>query len=44
MEEGVCYGLRYRTMSKVQSCFDMLGSYQMKLLAKIDWQPEVVDL
>lgn len=36
--EGVCHGLKYRTMGTTESCMDFLGSLQMSFLTKIGWE------
>ncbi|VDM76309.1 unnamed protein product [Strongylus vulgaris] len=38
MKEGVCYGLKYRTISSAESCLDFLGPLQMSFLTKIGWE------
>ncbi|KAE9420613.1 hypothetical protein Angca_001930 [Angiostrongylus cantonensis] len=37
IKDGICYGLKYRTMDKVASCMDFLGPMQMSFLLKIGW-------
>ncbi|KAJ1354470.1 hypothetical protein KIN20_011426 [Parelaphostrongylus tenuis] len=37
IKDGICYGLKYRTMDKVASCIDFLGPVQMSFLLKIGW-------
>ncbi|VDN29048.1 unnamed protein product, partial [Cylicostephanus goldi] len=39
-KEGVCYGLKYRTLSAAESCLDFLGPLQMSFLTKIGWEPQ----
>ncbi|CAJ0588160.1 unnamed protein product [Cylicocyclus nassatus] len=39
-KEGVCYGLKYRTISAAESCLDFLGPLQMSFLTKIGWEPK----
>ncbi|KHJ91130.1 hypothetical protein OESDEN_09011 [Oesophagostomum dentatum] len=40
IKEGVCYGLKYRTITTAESCTDFLGPVQMSFLAKIGWEPK----
>lgn len=39
--DGICYGLKYRTISLVGSCMDFLGQLQMLVLMKLGWEPKV---
>ncbi|EYB90407.1 hypothetical protein Y032_0220g2500 [Ancylostoma ceylanicum] len=38
IKEGICYGLKYRTLSTTASCADFLGPVQMSFLSKIGWE------
>ncbi|ETN86309.1 hypothetical protein NECAME_06016 [Necator americanus] len=38
--DGICHGLKYRTISTVESCADFLGTLQMSFLSKIGWEPK----
>ncbi|VDO48635.1 unnamed protein product [Haemonchus placei] len=38
VNEGVCYGLKYRTIGMGESCVDFLGPLQMSFLTKIGWE------
>ncbi|RCN30931.1 hypothetical protein ANCCAN_23292 [Ancylostoma caninum] len=38
IKEGICYGLKYRTLSTAESCADFLGPIQMSFLSKIGWE------
>lgn len=41
IKEGICYGLKYRTVSAAESCTDFLGPVQMSFLSKIGWEAKV---
>ncbi|KJH42541.1 hypothetical protein DICVIV_11464 [Dictyocaulus viviparus] len=38
VKDGICYGLKYRTMGQVTSCMDFLSPIQMLFLMKIGWE------
>uniref|UniRef100_A0A8R1HH29 Uncharacterized protein n=2 Tax=Caenorhabditis japonica TaxID=281687 RepID=A0A8R1HH29_CAEJA len=40
IKDGVCHGLKYRTIAMVGSCNDLLGTFQLSILNKLGWEPK----
>ena len=43
IKDGVCHGLKYRTIAMVGSCNDLLANLQLSVLSKLGWEPKVGD-
>ena len=39
--DGICNGLKYRTVALVGGCMDFLGQFQYSVLSKLGWEPKV---
>uniref|UniRef100_A0A1I7UN65 7TM_GPCR_Srx domain-containing protein n=1 Tax=Caenorhabditis tropicalis TaxID=1561998 RepID=A0A1I7UN65_9PELO len=40
IKDGVCHGLKYRTIAMVGSCNDLLANLQLSILDKLGWEPK----
>ncbi|CAB3397727.1 unnamed protein product [Caenorhabditis bovis] len=40
IKDGICHGLKYRTISFVGSCNDLVGTMQLSILSKLGWKPK----